>query len=134
ECDYTITRIWTATDDCGNTTHAVQIITVQPGDESDMPQFDLANQVEIPAVSLTAFPNPTATRTQFTFELPFESRVRLEVFNMDGKLMQAIYEGDAFANQEYWFQYDVSGLASGIYLYKLTTNEGAYVEKLMIAR
>jgi hypothetical protein len=134
ECDYTITRIWTATDECGNTETAVQVITVQPGEDSELPGLDLQVAQKNPGVVLSAFPNPTALRSTINFELPYNSRVRLEVFNMDGKLVQALYEGEANAEQEYMIEFNGASLESGIYLYKLTTGEGTFIDKLLIAR
>jgi hypothetical protein len=53
---------------------------------------------------------------------------------MDGKLVQALYEGEANAEQEYRFEFNGGNLASGIYLYKLTTEKGTHIDRLMITK
>jgi large repetitive protein len=134
ECDYTITRIWTATDDCGNESVAVQVITVQEGDsnlEGGIAEQQIGRDS---GVTLAAWPNPTAHKSTINFSVPFGGNVILEVFNMDGKLMQTLYQGEVMANQDHFYQLNAEKLSNGIYVYKLTTEKGSYVEKLMIVK
>jgi large repetitive protein len=134
ECDYTITRIWTATDDCGNESVAVQVITVQEGDsnlEGGIAEQQIGRDS---GVVLAAWPNPTAHKATINFSVPFGGNVVLEVFNMDGKLIQTLYQGEVMANQEYFYPFDAQSLSNGIYLYKLTTDKASYIDKLMIVK
>ncbi|TVR40556.1 MAG: T9SS C-terminal target domain-containing protein, partial [Cryomorphaceae bacterium] len=135
ECDYTITRIWTATDDCGNTATTMQVITVQPGEESELQQVEVDNNlVQNQVVVLSAFPNPTTGLATVRVEVPERTRAVVEVFNMEGKLIETLYHGEMISKQPYDLNFDGSGLSNGIYLYKLTTDKGAYIDKLMITR
>ncbi|TVR41317.1 MAG: T9SS C-terminal target domain-containing protein, partial [Cryomorphaceae bacterium] len=133
ECDYTITRIWTATDDCGNTATTMQVITVQPGEESDAAPFD-AVDVTNGDILLTAFPNPMVSEANVRFAIPYESRVRIEIYNLEGKMMEGLFEGRVPAEQEYLLPLNVSSFNQGMYLCKLVTERETKVEKLIIVR
>jgi ribosomal protein S26 len=133
-CDYTITRIWTATDGCGNTATTMQVITVQPGD-TDLEEGVTEQSIgRTNGITLAAWPNPTALKSTINFNVPFAGRVTLEVFNMDGKLIETLYSGEVMADQDYYYPFDASSLSNGIYLYKMTTSKGSHVEKLMIVK
>jgi large repetitive protein len=134
ECDYTITRIWTATDECGNEATAVQVITVQPAD-TDLEGGITEQQIGRTAgVTLAAWPNPTAHKSTINFNVPFGGQVMLEVFNMDGKLIETLYRGEVMAGQDYYLPFNAESLSNGIYLYKLTTEKSTYIDKLMLAK
>jgi hypothetical protein len=134
ECDYTITRIWTATDECGNEATAVQVITVQPAD-TDLEGGITEQQIgRTNGVTLAAWPNPTAHKSTINFNVPFGGQVMLEVFNMDGKLIETLYRGEVMAGQDYYLPFNAESLSNGIYLYKLTTPKGSQIDKLMIVK
>ena len=62
-----------------------------------------------------AYPNPFNPSTNITFDLPEQGRVRVEVFDIGGRLVSIL------ANQDYQqgnhrLTFDASGLASGVYL------------------
>jgi hypothetical protein len=79
------------------------------------------------------FPNPFNPSTTIRYGLPSRSHVTLTVFNTLGQQVAKVVQGE----QEAGFhevQFDASGLASGVYLYRLTA--GSYVEtrKLLLVR
>jgi large repetitive protein len=132
ECDYTITRIWTATDECGNQAIAMQIINVEPASEDEegvAPEIEFAE-----GVTFTSWPNPTNAQSTITFKIPNNEKVILEVFNMNGKLIETLYNGDVTANQEYFFKFDGTNHANGLYLYKLSCEKATFIEKLSIIK
>ncbi|MCD6375743.1 MAG: T9SS type A sorting domain-containing protein [Caldisericaceae bacterium] len=69
------------------------------------------------------FPNPFNPVTHITVDLPRESNVDLSVFTISGKKVQTLMQGQQSAGT-YEVIFDGRNLASGIYIYRLTTDKG----------
>ena len=86
------------------------------------------------------YPNPTNGKTTFSFLVPFSSKVRLELFDMMGNLVQTMYNNDvAGSNGNYAVEWDGrssagTDVASGSYMYKLTVGETVLSKTLTIVR
>jgi hypothetical protein len=64
------------------------------------------------------YPNPFNPSTIISFDLPVNSSVSLDVYNLIGEKVTSVYRGELDAgNHEYNF--DASNLPSGIYVYIL---------------
>ena len=79
------------------------------------------------------YPNPFNPSTTIKYELPQRAHVVLTVFNMLGQQVAVLQNGEQQAGY-HEAVFDASGLASGVYLYRLTA--GSYVEtrKLVLVR
>ena len=79
------------------------------------------------------YPNPFNPSTTIRYGLPSRSHVTLSVFNTLGQLVAVIQEGE----QEAGFHeavFDASGLASGVYLYRLRAGDFVQSRKLLLLR
>lgn len=83
---------------------------------------------------ISTSPNPTTGVSFVSFTVESPSYTTLEVFDMSGKLVDAIFTGTAQPGSEYRFEFDGSALPNGVYLYRLTTENEVVNEKFMIAR
>ena len=79
------------------------------------------------------YPNPFNSETTLSYTLPTAADVRLEVFNLNGQRVAILHEGFQVAGY-HTVALDASGLASGVYLYRLTTPEGRFVQKFTLLR
>lgn len=82
------------------------------------------------------YPNPFHPTTTIPLAVPFASQVTLKIYNILGEEVKAIYAGTLEAGR-YWFNWDgrnESGhhVATGVYLYRLTTDKGITVTAKMI--
>ncbi|TAH44351.1 MAG: T9SS type A sorting domain-containing protein [Bacteroidetes bacterium] len=87
-------------------------------------------------VSLAAFyvyPNPLSERTTFLFSLKSKQFVRLQIFDLSGKLLRTIIESDLVAG-EHVRAFDASDLSSGIYFFRFSSNERSQAGRLIISR
>jgi hypothetical protein len=66
--------------------------------------------------------------------LPNDDHVVLEVFDMSGKRIHTLYEGEVNKQQEYKVQFDGTGLPSGLYIYRMTTNTEVYTGKMNLMK
>ena len=64
------------------------------------------------------YPNPFNTGTRITFELPEESPVQLDVFDALGRKVSVLVD-DVLTEGRHTVMFDGSGLASGVYIYRL---------------
>jgi hypothetical protein len=68
------------------------------------------------------YPNPFNPSTRIKFALPFDSNVKLTVYNINGEVVKELVNG-LYTMGEHEVQFDMSnvkGAASGIYLYSIT--------------
>ncbi|MDO9391673.1 MAG: T9SS type A sorting domain-containing protein [bacterium] len=80
-----------------------------------------------------AFPNPSRGQTTFKYQLPVESRVRLEVYNVSGQLVKTVFEGvkPAGYHEVGWSDHNLS---NGIYFYILKAGKFSATRKLVILK
>ena len=80
-----------------------------------------------------SYPNPFNSETVLSYTLPTASDIRLEVFTLNGQRVAVLHEGFQAAGY-HTIAMDASALASGVYLYRLTTPEGRFVQKFTLLR
>lgn len=79
------------------------------------------------------YPNPFNNQTLIPIVVPQQSRVRLDIYNSMGTLVQTPLD-EEFNVGYYEIPFNASGLASGLYFYRMVTNQGVRVEKMLLAK
>lgn len=79
------------------------------------------------------YPNPFNPQTQITYQLAKDTAVQLQVFNARGQLVRTLVQ-ETQNTGFYQVQFDGSGLASGIYYYRLQTSEFSTTRKMLLVR
>lgn len=75
------------------------------------------------------YPNPFREKTTIEFTLPRESDVQLKIYDITGRLVQTLVD-ETLPDGSHSEDFDPRGLASGIYIYQLTTDEGTDDRKM----
>ncbi len=86
-------------------------------------------------LTINTFPNPFVESANISYTLNDVSRVRLEVFDISGKLMTTLYDGNENAGA-YTFNFDAKNFSSlsGIYVIKMTLNGNVYSRQMVQMR
>jgi hypothetical protein len=90
-------------------------------------------------LSLTQnFPNPFNPETIIEFSVPRSTQVRVEILNMLGQRVATLVDGhrDSGNHQVRWDGKDSQGnsVANGVYFYRLATDEGTIVRKMLLMK
>ncbi|UCE66000.1 MAG: S8 family serine peptidase [Candidatus Zixiibacteriota bacterium] len=84
------------------------------------------------------YPNPFNPNTEVKFDLPADSRVKLEIFNILGQKVTTVIDEDMRAGYRSvtWNGADRSGkrVASGVYFYMLTAGDHILTKKMMMLK
>ena len=87
---------------------------------------------------LQNYPNPFNARTEIKYTLPVGSDVKLEIYNLLGQKVVTLADEKQTAGYHslIWDGTNESGqmVSSGMYLYKLTTNENISVKKMVMLK
>ena len=101
------------------------LIATQPKEfESELPDVVALNQ---------NYPNPFNPSTQITYQLPQQSDVRLQVFDMTGRQVATLVNESMNAGT-HTINFDGSELSSGVYLYKLQAGTTILSRKLTLIK
>jgi ELWxxDGT repeat protein len=85
-------------------------------------------------IQFSAYPNPFSDRVQLELEALHRSKVVVEVFDLNGLLIQRLYNRQVQENQSIRLELDGSRLRDGVYLVKVSTDKEVTFHRLMLAR
>ncbi|RYF37884.1 MAG: T9SS type A sorting domain-containing protein [Chitinophagaceae bacterium] len=87
-----------------------------------------------PVVGFRSYPNPSRGLVNFNFSSVYAGNALVELYNLAGQRIAVVFDDKVEAETENVVSYDMSNLANGIYVSKLTTSEGVVTGKVMLAR
>ncbi|MBO6523329.1 MAG: CotH kinase family protein [Balneolaceae bacterium] len=82
---------------------------------------------------LQNYPNPFNPSTNITFELEKTSNVKLEVFSVEGRLIQTLADS-RYNSGAHSIRFDASSLSSGIYFYRLSSESQSITRRLVLIK
>ena len=78
-------------------------------------------------------PNPFNPSTFITYALPQRSHVTVQVFNAAGRQVGTLWSGEKPAGV-HTVNFDANGLASGLYVYRLLSDQGMVSRTMLLIR
>ncbi len=84
-------------------------------------------------IEVTAYPNPFNPTTVISFQLPVASKVRLDVFDITGRNVEA-RRAVPYLPGSHSINFDASHLASGIYFYRIEAGDFSAVRKMVLMK
>jgi hypothetical protein len=87
--------------------------------------------VDAEAFGLRNYPNPVSDITTIEYQLKEAAKVRLEVMNVYGKIVELLVDENKDAGK-YTIEYGVGNLSSGIYFYRLTVNDEQFTKQMIV--
>ena len=79
------------------------------------------------------YPNPFNPSTTISYQLPTQSHVTLKVYDLLGREVTTLMS-EVKQPGMYTVQFDGSGLASGVYFYRMEAGSFTSVKKLLLLR
>jgi len=88
----------------------------------------------VPGILLEqSVPNPAADKALIEFTLPSPGRATLTIYNQLGQVIRTLIDGPLAAGK-HRLTFDGRGLANGAYFYRLQTQDGQDVKKLVLIK
>ena len=79
------------------------------------------------------YPNPFNPATKISFDLPKESKVLLEIYNLKGNLINSVNFG-ALKAGSHKYNFNASQYSSGIFIYKLEADNFTAIKKMTLIK
>ena len=91
---------------------------------------------EVPSgISLSQnYPNPFNPSTNITFTLSQSARVTLEVFDLLGRKVATLNQNELFNSGVHEVTFDAGNLASGLYVYRLSTENLSFSKTMILVK
>ncbi|MCF7857966.1 MAG: T9SS type A sorting domain-containing protein [Candidatus Cloacimonetes bacterium] len=96
------------------------------------------NELPITNFKLQNYPNPFNPETKIVFDLPESGNVKLEIYNVKGQKVKTLLDCymSPGRSEMIWNSRDDKGrkVSSGVYFYKLETNERVLTKKMLLLK
>ena len=80
------------------------------------------------------YPNPFNPTTKIRFDIKTKSSVTMYLYNSLGQVVRKMINNETYTPGSYELSLDASGLASGVYFYKLVTAETSLTKKMVVLK
>lgn len=90
--------------------------------------FVAANDLKV-----AVYPNPSSELTYFKFSAPVAGDIKVDVYNLQGTQMATVFNGQVEADVAHTVDFNATELASGVYIYRVTSNGLTKSGKFQIA-
>lgn len=118
---YTVTLIVTANGCSDTTSQVLDVIAIGLDDLSN-------------GINAQVWPNPFENRFAMLLDLAASGKLSIELFDLPGQRVAAIYDGEAAAG-EFRYEWQVpNGLAEGTYLLRIRQGEKVLVKRMVLMR
>jgi len=142
--EWQVDYFYTALDDCGNPTGfayseamgsdvAVNDPTASGGHTQGPVDISSIGGIKEPIRITGLAPNPTNDQSQLSFVVNQNMRLRVDLYTMEGQLMQELYEGNAVTDVQYTMEIDADALSAGMYQIRVSSNAYLAVKKLLVS-
>lgn len=105
------------------TTGGQTLVNIAANEESTPKEFELYQN----------YPNPFNNETIIEFSIDQINHYKLEVFNILGERIKELFS-EKFNNGKYKYKFNADGIASGIYIYKLSSNNIVNLKKFILLK
>ncbi|MBN1822284.1 MAG: T9SS type A sorting domain-containing protein, partial [Prolixibacteraceae bacterium] len=90
-------------------------------------EFELADQ----ELDLRNYPNPFSDYTNIELSLTEKSFVKIQVYNISGKMVSEIYNGDLYKGT-HKFEFNADGMPNGLYFTKVLADNKSQTLKMLL--
>lgn len=80
------------------------------------------------------YPNPFNPSTTIRFGLPQQAKVDLRIFNVLGQEVAVLVNNQIYEAGNHKVEFNASKLATGVYIYKLQTDNKTFIKKMMLLK
>jgi len=80
-----------------------------------------------------AYPNPFNPFTKIKFDLPINSSVQLRIYDLSGKLIETLYDGNIISGS-HEYNWNADKFNSGVYIFQLISKEYNSSKKLVLIK
>ena len=117
-----------------NTACATCNYTLRDGETTANASETLKNEDLNAGMVVENFPDPFTDKTNIRFVMANDTHAQVDVFDLNGKFIKSIFNGDVKANQEYRFELDGTDLSNGMYIYKVVTPSNVHTGKMLLIK
>ena len=108
------------------------LLPYRPGDESVVLSTAPGVATTPGTVQMALYPNPTSHATMVNFQLERASPVTVSLLDATGRLVRTVARQKAYPAGPQQLPLPLSGVAAGLYVVRLESNEGTRSEKLVV--
>ena len=102
-------------------------------DSSSMYSLEMTSTVPDEDLLVQNYPNPFNNSTQITFSITEGRKVRLDIYDSIGRKVQTLLN-EQLTPGYHTVPFDASGLASGVYFYRITSGSFASSKKMILVK
>lgn len=80
------------------------------------------------------YPNPFNPSTVIAFELPYDAKVSLRVYDISGRLISTLIDNQFRTADYYSVSFNATSMSSGVYFYELRTDKDVRTAKMTLVK